>query len=212
MSLLSLGTYEYIWQIPKHQRPYSWSVNNNDEDPGEVEEFYLDIWKACTNGYVHSFGTIDTTLGETESLKWKHQGPEENKDYTCIVVNDGQQRLTTMFLAYAAYCEIQNRRGENDYRNLISANRTFRSQDLFGLVHEDDPNKPHYRLQLQVEDLNTTLSRLVQSGDNYAFTAPPADILLTDADIDRKRQGNSRPARRLIDAYVYFRKIRFTGS
>ena len=65
--LLSLGTYEYIWQIPKHQRPYSWSVNDNDEDPGEVEEFYLDIRKACTNGYVHSFGTIDTTLGETES-------------------------------------------------------------------------------------------------------------------------------------------------
>ena len=46
--LLSLGTYKYIWQIPKHQRPYSWNVNNNDEDPGEVEEFYSDIWKALT--------------------------------------------------------------------------------------------------------------------------------------------------------------------
>ena len=33
--------------------------------------------------------------------------PRRNANYTCIVVNDGQQRLTTMFLAYAAYCEIK---------------------------------------------------------------------------------------------------------
>ena len=206
--LLSLGSYECIWQIPNHQRPYSWNVSRKNDDPGQVEEFYFDIKQADENQYAHSLGTIDTTLGADVPLKWKNQGPREIKTYETLVVNDGQQRLTTIFLAYSAICEIQKRRGDLSYRERISADPNISpdASNSFRLVHENDNRDLQFRLHLQIDELNTTLWRLIRDGDDYAFTRTPANITLLEEDLGLQTQENSKPANRLIGAYVYFRE------
>ena len=204
---LSLSSYRYIWQIPKHQRPYSWRVTEKEDDPGQVEEFFSDIQDAAIGGYVHSLGTIDTTEGEGVNLKWKHAGPNECKDYARYVVNDGQQRLTTIFLAYAAICEIKDRRVMKSYRKEFSADPNIEvASSSFRLVHQKNPSKHQYRLHLQIDTLNQTLWGLISKGDDFAFTTYPSGIVLTADEVKEKTRGKSRPANRLIDAYVCLRK------
>ena len=203
--LLSLGTYQYIWQIPKHQRAYTWEVDKDDAN--HVEEFFSDIQQAIDGPYVHSFGTIDATQGDSISLRVKPRGPEPDEDYQKILVNDGQQRLTTMFLAYAAICQIKLLRNDREYRRDLTADPTREdARKSFRLYKSRDLNSPVYRLHLQIPGLRETLWQIIEQGDGFAFEGDPPGIQVTRAELERKVKKDSKPENRLISAYVHLRK------
>ena len=100
-----------VYKVPQHQRAYSWTA-------ASVERYLLDLDFACEEGFPHNFGSLD--LREDGFLKDAanpsndakiHHGGIGCPNYPIREVNDGQQRLTTIFLTFSAIASIKEQGG-----------------------------------------------------------------------------------------------------
>ena len=74
--VLSLN-YSLVWEIPKHQRAYSWEAtkgffefDSENKKDDEIIDFLEDIEHARTGTYTHNFGTIEAKFkSEVNYLK-----------------------------------------------------------------------------------------------------------------------------------------------
>ena len=81
--------------------------------------------------------------------------------YPIKEVNDGQQRLTTIFSAFSAIASIKEQGGDSSYVDSLSKNHSFFVQTT------DDKSGRHHgdRIMLQEQNLTKHLRKLVVEGD-----------------------------------------------
>lgn len=205
---LNLRSYAYLWRIPKHQRAYSWASSFDDDAPGHVESFYLDIEQAREDGYTHSLGTLDCTKSPTRiDLE---TSPRDTSTFYELAVNDGQQRLTTIFLCYAALAQIRDYSGDNSYRTEYNADPTREPAD--GAMVLNSGGAPAPRFGLQERALTSHFLRLFREGDAFAFN--PGTVtgpVVTDENTTQDANLTGRLAcQRMTKAYISLRK--YLGS
>ena len=206
--LLSLATYRTIWKVPTHQRRYAWRVGT-EGNPMQVDDFFNDL-SAAIGLYPHSLGTIDTTRepnGPLSLLVRPAGGPNPSDDFETLLVNDGQQRLTTIFLAYAALTQVRSLSGDATYADPLDADPTIR-QDAVGamaLRKEAAPTDVVGRLHLQVDALNRTFLSLMKDRDGAAFPGGVSSPV-TDDEYNGRWSPPSRAEKNMVDAYAFFRR------
>lgn len=127
------GTQQFI--IPIYQRTYSWRL-------GDCQQLWDDILRIAQNDHIpaHFIG----------SIVYVGKGIIHVASVTEMLVIDGQQRLTTLFLLLSALAEaLETRREEQS--NAITP-RKLRNQYLFNANEEDDGR---YKLVLTQSDRET---------------------------------------------------------
>lgn len=174
-----LESNSLIFKIPINQRKYSWQSD-------QLEMFWQDLMSIITNKKRHYIGVLSLIIKENEDV-----------NFNCYEVIDGQQRMTTTILLVAAlrdiYCALNDenkaKKIQENYLSALSTRKCF--------------NK------LEVSKLDTlTFSKIVNInlGDG-------TDILLDDCyDIELKRNrcrtvesdANIFINKNMLEAYKYF--------
>lgn len=104
-----------LFAIPDYQRAYSWKTPDSDRNDSvrnryQVKEFWEDIINGYKNdrnsGKYYYIGTI--VLSDSVSNDLSNNGQRDNRDN----VVDGQQRLVTLYLLYAALADWYRAKGE----------------------------------------------------------------------------------------------------
>ena len=80
-----LGNTDALYQIPRYQRPYSWSDD-------QLEKLWEDLMEAYHADQNYFLGSVITAK------------PEEKSSYLDVV--DGQQRLTTLVIMLCVYRDL----------------------------------------------------------------------------------------------------------
>lgn len=202
---LNLRSYGYLWRIPKHQRAYAWDSSFDDESPAEVEQFYLDVEQARVDGYTHSFGTLDCSKDPNPiTLRYS---PRRQNTYSELAINDGQQRLTTIFLCYAALGQIRSYAGDTAYRDEYNADPSaVVARGAMKLVDLRANAVPRFGLQEDV--LTNHFLRLMAEGDAFAFnprTVTGRVVTAANATADANMTGRLA-CQRMTKAYISLRK------
>ena len=147
--LLNSG-YGFI--IPRFQRAYSWDCVKN------IDDFWNDLNTAIFHGDTHPFGSIEAN-STTVEREWQKDGKSWAK-YPFFTISDGQQRLTTFILFYAAYAHYCKSGGNRHVKNpdvLKELQRIFFRVDRSGQTIQ--------LLQLQEPGLQDCLDLLVEKGE-----------------------------------------------
>lgn len=141
LSFLKLldGTKQF--SIPIYQRTYSWRCS-------DCQQLWDDILRVAQNDHIptHFIG----------SIVYVGRGPVQ-ASITEMLVIDGQQRLTTLFLLLAALAEALETRSEEQSKDITATK--LRNQYLFNSYENDEK---YYKLVLTKSDretLNAILER-----------------------------------------------------
>ena|GEM_PF-4616971 len=190
----------WCFQIPKHQRAYSWE---NIPPNFPVKKFLEDIETAVKSKWTHNFGSLDLrSAGDTKKKINVGSGGKGSRA-ELIEVNDGQQRLITFFLTFAAISEIRKLLGDVSYEKSLRKDlRTkFEFSDMKGKTVGS-------RIELQEDDLTKLLIDIMQDPDKAAYKKKPKLVKLSDDDkkADNKRIYGRRPLNLMIDAYRQIRE------
>ena len=189
----------WCYTIPKHQRAYSWE---NVKPNFPVDKFLEDIETAVKSKWVHNFGSLDLkTQKRTEKIDDGSGG--NGADVKYLEVNDGQQRLITFFLTFAAITEIRKLRKDPSYENSLRKDlRTkFEFSDLNGKIVGS-------RIELQEDILTKLLIDIMIDPDNTAYYKKPKLPELTDEERKdkNKKKYDRRPLNLMINAYRQIRE------
>ena len=143
-----LLTWGHFFSIPDYQRAYSWDCTKN------IDDFWQDLKTVILHGQSHPFGSIEAN-DTGKKGEWAADGKmfANHKIYS---ISDGQQRLTTFILCYAAYAHHcnQKRKSPTILDELV---RIFSRTNLAGT--SDIP-----ALILQEDELQQCLNDLVTNG------------------------------------------------
>ncbi len=151
------GTKQFI--IPIYQRTYSWRIS-------ECQQLWDDILRIAQDEQIpaHFLGSVVYVGKDIYHVS----------SITQMLVIDGQQRLTTLFLLLAALGEALEEQG-NEQNSMI----TRRKICNYYLFNADESGEAHYKLMLTQNDKNTLISILEDSEepesaslrikDNYQF-------------------------------------------
>lgn len=204
-AILERGT-PIVYAIPRHQRAYAWQSKKH------IEKYLEDLDFACDEGFPHNFGSLDfkeagfilnTDTGKDALI---HHGGKEEARYPLNEVNDGQQRLTTIFLTLAAITSIREAEGDNTYRESLNKRP---SQHAYQLCDKSSKARG-FRILLQENELTDHLASLILKGDKFAYDSIPKKRKLTTpeaSDDNAKYPPDSRrPMRLMTDAYRKIRK------
>lgn len=174
-----LESNSLIFKIPINQRKYSWE---NDQ----LEMFWQDLNSVILNKRRHYLGVLSLIIKENDDV-----------NFNCYEIIDGQQRMTTIILLVAALRDIyfalnDDTKSKKIHENYLSALSTRKCLN-----------------KLEVSKLDAlTFSKIVNinRGDG-------TDILLDDCyDIELKRNkcrtfdvgNNNFINKKMVDAYKYF--------
>ena len=132
------GTKQFI--IPIYQRTYSWRIS-------DCQQFWDDILRIAQDEQIpaHFLGSVVYVGKDIYHVSSIAQ----------MLVIDGQQRLTTLFLLLAALGEALETQG-NEQRSVI----TRRKICNYYLFNADESDQAHYKLLLTQNDKNTLISIL----------------------------------------------------
>ncbi len=132
------GTKQFI--IPIYQRTYSWRIS-------ECQQFWDDILRIAQDEQIpaHFLGSVVYVGKDIYHVSSVAQ----------MLVIDGQQRLTTLFLLLAGLGEALEAQG-NEQRSVI----TRRKICNYYLFNADESDNAHYKLLLTQNDKNTLISIL----------------------------------------------------
>ena len=148
-SVKELFTRGYLYEIPKYQRAYSWDCKKN------IDDFWKDLETVILyKNETHSFGSIEANDTGNE-WEWLPDGKTSAK-YPICTISDGQQRLTTFILFYAAYahhCKLKRK----DQTVLHELKRIF-------FRRESTSKKVRQALKLQENELQRCLDDLIADG------------------------------------------------
>ena len=144
-----------FYEIPNFQRWYSWQIT-------EVEAFLEDVAN-CPPNEPHSFGTIEATnSGNQHPWNVGQQGADVPQEI--LLISDGQQRLTSMFLFWFATAAYEAGNGRDDLKDHI---QWFFFRDDIGA------GNPRPFLKLQEDSLNLALEHIARYGHLQGI--PPAN-------------------------------------
>jgi len=152
------------YYIPRYQREYTWGR-------GEWEKFFDDILE---NDYGYFLGSIICINQSKDTLKTQQ-----------LEIVDGQQRMTTLSLLYAAIYSYLKEFNGLEYTDLIVESTNLKHH----LVHKRNTNKPRLILQIQNYNNEDYCAVLGEAGIIESYKTPP-------------NAGN----RRIFRAYRYFKK------
>lgn len=168
----------YYYIVPPYQREYVWKAKN-------VEQLLTDIYDECQNGEQSEY-----FIGSTVANRAIAGGPT----YEVI---DGQQRLTTLFLALCAFKSLFSKQA--DFSQLI--------QQLIFSAETDEKGKivKNPRLVLQYEDSVETLQRILD-GHGRADNLAGASLRIADSfdTICKYLSANFSSDKALKEFYGYF--------
>lgn len=151
------GSKQFI--IPIYQRTYSWRTS-------DCQQLWDDILRVAQNDYIpaHFIGSIVYVAKDIFHAA----------SVTEMLVIDGQQRLTTLFLLLAALAEALELR-RNEQTGTITPKK-LRNQYLFN-VNEDEEGEKYHKLVLTQSDKETLHAILERREDPLYISAlwPPPE-------------------------------------
>jgi len=205
-AILERGTAT-CYSIPRHQRAYAWQSDQH------IEKYLEDLNFAYEEGFPHNFGSLDLRDNGVLHLDGNPSGPKAmisqggmvEVTYQLNEVNDGQQRLTTIFLTFAALASIREAEGDNTYRNSLA-----KTPSSAYVLLDKLKNLMGFRIMLQEKELTHHLADLILNGDKSAYHSIPKKRKLTEdeASVDNAKYPADlrRPLKLMTDAYRTIRK------
>jgi uncharacterized protein with ParB-like and HNH nuclease domain len=149
-SVRDLLTSGHLYLIPSYQRAYSWDCTKN------IDDFWQDLKTVILHGKSHPFGSIEAN-NTGKKWEWAADG-KTFANHKIYSISDGQQRLTTFILCYAAYAHHCDQK-RKDPTILNELKRIF---------FREDSTKTYYSqaLILQENELQKCLDELVDGGNH----------------------------------------------
>jgi len=196
----------YCYSVPRHQRAYSWE-NKSPNYP--INKFLEDIDAAVSSGWVHNFGSLDMkNKGKIQDVNTGKDADIDNGSGMPITglqleVNDGQQRIITFFLTFAAITAIRRLNGDTTYEKSLHSD----SATCYEITTTSKSNVA-YRINLQEEELTEHLAGIMFDLDDAVYKVAPKGAILTANEKEKSNMKISlrRPMNLMNDAYRQIRQ------